>query len=165
MSTSRIRQLKPADIDAVVEFSLRAWAPVFASFEQVLGSAIYQRIFPDWAPAQAAAVRQVCANEAAEVWVTERAGTPVGFMALVVHGADHSEPNSAEIEMIAVDPDHQRHGLAAELIAFGVERMRAAGCALAVIATGGDPGHRPARLAYEKAGFTPLPQVRYYQAL
>jgi hypothetical protein len=43
--------------------------------------------------------------------------------------------------------------------------MRAAGLTLAGIGTGGDPGHAPARAAYEKAGFTPLPLVHYYKAL
>jgi hypothetical protein len=36
---------------------------------------------------------------------------------------------------------------------------------LAIVATGGDPGHAPARRTYEKAGFTPLPLVRYYALL
>jgi hypothetical protein len=36
-----IRALTEADIQAVVHLSLRAWAPVFASFETVLGEEIY----------------------------------------------------------------------------------------------------------------------------
>ena len=36
---------------------------------------------------------------------------------------------------------------------------------LAVVGTGGDPGHAPARRCYEKAGYTGLPLVRSYQAL
>ena len=43
--------------------------------------------------------------------------------------------------------------------------MREHGAVLAVIGTGGDPGHAPARAAYEKAGFRPFPQVRYYRML
>ena len=36
---------------------------------------------------------------------------------------------------------------------------------MAEVMTGGDPGHAPARRSYEKAGYTPLPLVRYYKAL
>jgi len=43
-----IRPLRPVDIAAVVEFSLRAWAPVFESFRTVLGERAYQAIYPDW---------------------------------------------------------------------------------------------------------------------
>jgi hypothetical protein len=32
-----IRRLEDADVEAVVAFSLRAWAPVFASLEAELG--------------------------------------------------------------------------------------------------------------------------------
>jgi len=46
-----------------------------------------------------------------------------------------------------------------------VDRIAELGIPLAEIGTGGDPGHAPARHVYEKAGFTPLPLVRYYKAL
>ena len=36
---------------------------------------------------------------------------------------------------------------------------------LAVAATGGDPGHAPARRSYEKSGYTALPLVRFYRAV
>jgi hypothetical protein len=36
---------------------------------------------------------------------------------------------------------------------------------LAVVATGGDPGHAPARATYERAGFTGCPQVWYARRL
>jgi ribosomal protein S18 acetylase RimI-like enzyme len=159
-----IRRLTDADIDDVVTLSLRAWTPVFESMRRVLGDTVFGRIYSDWRPMQARGVEQVC-RTATEVWVADVGGRPVGFVAVVHHDEAHDEPCSGEIEMIAVDPDHQRHGIADQLIAHAVEAMRQAGLRLAVIATGGDPGHAPARAAYEKAGFTGLPLVRYYQAL
>lgn len=36
---------------------------------------------------------------------------------------------------------------------------------LAIVGTGGDPGHAPARRSYEKAGYIGLPIVRYYKDL
>ncbi|GAB2615538.1 GNAT family N-acetyltransferase [Paractinoplanes abujensis] len=160
-----IRPLAASDIPAVVEFSLRAWAPVFASFEAVLGRRIFERIYPDWHRIQAAAVEQTCRELTETTWVAVENGQPLGFVAVVHHRDGAGEPNSAEIEMIAVDPDAQRRGIARTLIAFALAHMRTAGCVLAVVATGGDPGHAPARAAYEEAGFTGLPLVRYYQEL
>jgi len=43
--------------------------------------------------------------------------------------------------------------------------MKAAGMKMAVAETGGDAGHAPARQAYEKAGYTGLPLVRYFKDL
>lgn len=160
-----IRPLAESDIAAVVDLSLRAWAPVFESFRDALGEGIYRHLFPDWSGHQAAAVERVLRDEDMHSWVADDAGRPVGFVSVVHHGPAHDEPDSSEIEMIAVDPDAQRQGIAAALIDHAVDRMRAHGSRLAVIGTGGDPGHAPARAAYEQAGFRPLPLVRYYRLL
>ena len=47
------------------------------------------------------------------------------------------------------------------LTTFALDRMRD----VAMVETGGDPGHAPARRSYEKAGFTLLPIGRYFKAL
>ena len=158
--TITIRALTPADINAVVAFSLRAWAPVFTSFAQVLGPEIYEKIYPDWLTSQAREVAKVCAAET--TWVAIAEDQPVCFIATVL-GSEG--PGTAEIEMLAVDPEHQRHGVAATLIDFAVEHLRTAGVSVVAVGTGGDPGHEPARRAYARAGFTPLPLVRYYKAI
>jgi GNAT superfamily N-acetyltransferase len=67
--------------------------------------------------------------------------------------------------MIAVDPGHQNEGIGLDLVNFAIDRMTERGVRLAELGTGGDPGHAAARHVYEKAGFTPLPLVRYYKAL
>ncbi|SHN47480.1 GNAT family N-acetyltransferase [Cryptosporangium aurantiacum] len=163
MTDVRIRPLADHDIDAVVEFSLRAWEPVFASFRSVLGPTVFARTWPDWRSAQAEAVAEACRSPHA--WVADLDGAPVGFVTLVFHGPGPSEPNAGELEMVAVDPAQQRRGIGAALVEFGVERLREAGVPLAIIATGGDPGHAPARRVYERAGFIGFPQMRYYRAL
>jgi ribosomal protein S18 acetylase RimI-like enzyme len=156
-----IRALVPGDIESVVDLSLRAWKPVLESFRQVLGPELYERIYPDWRSSQAAAVASVCRDEKMMVSVAEMAGRCVGFVAAFVK----DDPTGGEIEMLAVDPDRQQSGIGVELTAHAVDQLRAAGVTLAEIATGGDPGHAPARRTYEKAGFTGLPLVRYYRCL
>jgi ribosomal protein S18 acetylase RimI-like enzyme len=158
-----IRPLTDADVDAVVAFSLDAWAPVFASFEAVLGPRVYRLVYPDWRTAQAAAVAQVCRSEGIDVWVADVAGAPVGFVA--VRWTEEDATPVGEVEMIAVDPAHQRAGIAGRLLDRAVDEIAARGVPLAVIGTGGDDGHAPARALYQRHGFTGLPLVRYYRAL
>ncbi len=67
--------------------------------------------------------------------------------------------------MIAVDPGQQRQGVGASLTAVAVEWFAASGMTLAMVETGGDAGHAPARRTYERAGFTRLPVARYFRAL
>jgi ribosomal protein S18 acetylase RimI-like enzyme len=87
---------------------------------------------------------------------------PVGFVAL---GLNAYHPRMGAIDMIAVDPDHHRQGIGAALTEFALGHMRAAGMDIAVVETGGDPGHAAARATYEAAGFTLLPIARYFQLL
>jgi ribosomal protein S18 acetylase RimI-like enzyme len=156
-----IRVLRTDDIDAVVEFSVRAWKPVFESFARVMGSEIYQRVYPDWRAAQARAVDSACRTEGNRAWVAEADGRPVGFVVVVIH----DEAKSGEIYMLAVDPDYQGRGIGLDLVTFAVDRIAELGIPLAEIGTGGDPGHAPARHVYEKAGFQALPLMRYYKVL
>jgi len=155
-----IRPATGADTDRIVELSLRAWAPVFASFENILGPALYRRVHPDWTTSQAAAVREAVERNA--TWIAEVGdGTVGGFVNVTFDDAE----SSGEIYMIAVDPGAQRRGIATALTDVALEEMRAGGLTLAIVATGGDPGHAPARATYEKAGFTACPQVWYSRLL
>jgi ribosomal protein S18 acetylase RimI-like enzyme len=162
-----IRALRAGDIDAIAEFSVRAWRPVFESFMKVMGPDVFSRIYPDWQAGQAASVREACRDEAHRTWVAEApdaaesGGRPVGFVVVAIH----DEPRRGEIYMIAVDPGYQNRGIGLNLVTFAVDRITELGIPLAEIGTGGDPGHAPARHVYEKAGFVPVPLVRYYKAL
>ena len=58
----QIRPFSRDDLEAMVEFSLRAWAPVFASVRDVLGDDVFLRLHPDWKANQAASVRSSCTS-------------------------------------------------------------------------------------------------------
>jgi hypothetical protein len=85
---AKIRPVTSHDVPALVELSLLAWAPVFASFRHVLGSTIYALVYPDWQAQQREVVMKACAEGAdTVVWVAEMAGTVVGFIAYILqHG-------------------------------------------------------------------------------
>lgn len=67
--------------------------------------------------------------------------------------------------MVAVDPAHQRQGLGRALTDRAGECLRRAGMRLALVGTGGDAGHAPARRLYERAGYRLLPAAQYFKAL
>lgn len=157
-----IRPLHEHDVEAVVQLSLSAWAPVFESFRQVLGPAIYTAIWPDWQASQRAGIEGVCADrEGTPTWVAEVDGTVAGFLSYKLSPADRT----GEVLLLAVHPEHQNRGIGTALNEFALRQMQESGVQLARVETGGDPGHAPARRCYEKAGYTGLPLVRYFQKL
>jgi ribosomal protein S18 acetylase RimI-like enzyme len=158
----QIQPCDPEQLDAVVVLSLRAWTPVFDSIQKVMDLDVYREFYPDgWRVSQQKAVERVCAAPDTKVWVAIEADSTVGFVAVKFR----SEPSMGEIYMIAVDPDHQRRGIGTALIEFAIDRMRDAGMSVAMVETGGDPGHAPARNTYEKMGFGLLPIARYFKKL
>ena len=159
----RIRPFEDRDVEAGVNLSLRAWVPVFASLEQALGSEIFRRQHPDWREDQRRAVEDVCAAKKRRVWVAEvSTNVVVGFVAVELH---HPERSMGEISMLAVDPDYQGDGIGTALTEFALDRLKDAGMTIAMVETGGDPGHAAARRTYEKAGYVHLPIARFFKNL
>ena len=97
-----IRECDAADHDAVIELSLRAWAPVFASMEAVLGVALARLLHgAEWRDHQARAVSETLADSSKPGWVAEGEARIRGF---VVAGVADAERSIGEIAMLAVDP-------------------------------------------------------------
>ena len=157
-----IRSFVDKDLDAIVHLSLLAWEPVFDSFRQILGPNIYPILYPDWRKSQREGVETTCNNkEKVNVLIAEVDGGVVGFVAYEFHEKDET----GEVILLAVHPDYQNLGIGTELNIVALEKMAAAGMKMAVVGTGGDDAHAPARRSYEKAGYTALPLVRYYKDL
>src|SRR5689334_17796745 len=112
-----IRDCRAQDHDEVVELSLRAWAPVFASVSEVLGQELSMLLHgADWREHQAREVRATLRDAAKCVWVADDEGRVVGFSAAAV--VDEARL-IGEIAMVAVDPawhrelaDRARRGVA-----------------------------------------------------
>lgn len=157
-----VRPFREPDEDAVVALSLRAWAPVFASIEEVLGeSGLYAVMYPDWRADQERAVRAACGAARLNVWVAELDTVVAGFAALRLD----PQESTGEIYLIAVDPAYQHQGIGSRLTSTALRWFRDNGMTLAMVETGGDPGHAPARRTYERAGFTRFPVARYFVKL
>jgi GNAT superfamily N-acetyltransferase len=158
----QIEPYNPQQLDAVIRLSLRAWTPVFDSIQNAMDTEVYREFYPDdWRVSQQKAVEDVCAAEDTNVWVAIDAGSTVGFVAVKLD----SESSMGEIYMVAVDPDFQGHGIGTTLMEFALAWMKDGGMSLAMVETGYDPGHAPARRTYEKLGFGLLPIARYFKKL
>jgi ribosomal protein S18 acetylase RimI-like enzyme len=159
---TQIRPYLEEDIEAIVELSLLAWEPVFTAWQQILGPTLYPlAIYPDWRKSQKQEVEKYCRNEKFNTWVALVEGKVVGFVVYELN----DESKTGEVHMLAVHPENQNQGIGTELNFFALQKLREGGMKLAVVGTGGDEGHAPARRSYEKAGYTALPIVRYYQEL
>lgn len=148
--------------DAVIRLSLQAWAPVFESLQTMMNIDVYQTFYPDgWRVSQEKAVADVCTADDINLWVAIDENITVGFVAVKLD----TEASMGELYMIAVEPDFQGRGIGTALTEFALAWMKEAGMAIAMVETGGDPGHAPARHTYEKAGFEQLPIARYFKKL
>jgi GNAT superfamily N-acetyltransferase len=148
--------------ERVVEFSLRAWTPVFASMREALGDEVFLLLYHDWMSDQDKAIREVLSDPKMTVWVATVDAIAVGYVATV----ELSPPGVVGvIDMLAVDPDYQGRGIGAALTETASAWLLKSGARVAMVETGGDPGHAPARRTYEKAGFGLMPIARYFRAL
>jgi ribosomal protein S18 acetylase RimI-like enzyme len=102
---------------------------VFESLEHVLGREIFVRLHGKWPLYQASAVRGAIAANGTRAWVAEAGGSVVGFLA-----ARLDIPRGiGEIQMLAVDPGHQRRGVATALTDRATEWFGSSGMEVAMV--------------------------------
>lgn len=146
----QIRLFEPTDAPVLEVIREAAFAPVFASFREILGEEIYRRAQAHEDAAHSELLASLLREGSGwEVHCAELEGEVVGFVSLQ-YNADRLV---GEIGLNAVHPDHAGKGIGTAMYEYALERMRAAGMRVATVATGGDPSHAPARRAYVKAGF------------
>ena len=157
----RIEPYQDNQLSAIVALSLRAWEPVFASIEKTMDADVFQHFHPDWRQSQRKAVETTCIATDTTVWSAREGETIVGFAAVKLH----TDNGMGEIYMVAVDPDHQGRGIGTALMQHAMAWMKEQGMVVAMVETGGDPGHGAARRTYEKLGFRLFPTARYFMKL
>ncbi len=158
----QIRALRPDDIGRCCDIAVTAWEPVFASFRQLLGDELFGLGHADWRAEKARQVRWKCEQQPEEVIVTELEGQVVGFLTYHID----AERGMGEIGNNAVHPDFQGRGVGTAQCRCVVELFRERGLSHAMVWTGLDDSHAPARAMYEKVGFDRwLPGAQYWQKL
>jgi len=155
-----IRPFKDSDIKDLIKLTILGFEPIFSSFEKILGPKIYPIIYPDWRERQKKGVENISQNNRISLWVAEVNECVVGYIAYELY-----DDATAEVQLLAVHPEYQNHGIGTQLNTFVLQKMKEGGMKMAIVSTGGDESHAPARRSYEKAGYTALPLVKYYKDL
>lgn len=147
---------------AVLQLSVRAWAPVFPITRSAVPEFVYDSFYPDgWEARQLADMATVLDEEPENVDLAFDGEVLAGWACTRLHPEDHM----AELYVLAVDPSQQRQGVASALMGCVDDRARAAGMKMVMVETGGDPGHAPARAVYESAGYQRWPVARYFKGV
>ena len=157
------RQIVSDDIERCVELGMEAFRPIFKGWRDDYGEPLFNALRPNWEAAQSDYIREACSSDDRETWVAVVEGRTVGFVVL----AADDETGLGQIELLAVDPGHQDHGVGTALNEMSADRLRELGMSFAFLGTGSDSGHAPARRSYEKAGFTPtrIHPIHYFKRL
>jgi GNAT superfamily N-acetyltransferase len=149
-------------LEQTIALALAAWSVVFPEMEKAYLPEVYQAFYPNgWQERQRTDVESACTSPDYETWVACDDGTVIGFASIRLHAED----SMGEVHMIAVAPNRQGEGIGKLLMEHCLTVMRGAGMTIAMVETGGDPGHAPARHTYEATGFTKLPVARFFRAL
>jgi GNAT superfamily N-acetyltransferase len=163
MQPQTIRAFEPDDLATLQSIRKAAFEPVFNSFRSIVGEQIAALAFGTADAEQAKHLDEICAAQSGhQVLVVTCAERTVGFVSYTLD----AEQRTGEIGLNAVLPEYAGRGIGTWMYEHVLATMRAAGMQLAVVGTGGDDSHAPARRSYEKAGFGPgIPSVYLYKLL
>lgn len=158
-----IRAYAPDDLATLHAIRAAAFAPVFASFRDIVGPEIATLGLATAEQEQAELLEAIARPDSGHgIAVAEVNGAIAGF----VSWKPSIAPGIGEITLNAVHPDYGGKGVGTALYEHALAALKAAGMQLATVGTGGDPSHAPARRAYEKAGFSVnLPSIYMYRKL
>jgi len=147
---------------ALLDLSVRAWAPVFPLTRRTVPAFVYDSFYPNgWQARQTADMATVLDEEPDNVDMALDGTVVAGWVCTRLHPEDCM----GEVYVLAVEPGHQRRGVGAALLDHAFARARKAGMRMMMVETGDDPGHAPARAVYESIGFERWPVARYFKEL
>ena len=144
-----IRPYKKDDLEIMVQIAYKAWAKIFEGFRKDLGEDLYNILYN--IPSQDKRVQLTNFMEKYPDWcfICERNGKVVGFATFYLD-------NDRKVGLLlnnAADPECGEKGVGQEMYQAVFERFKAEGMRAAMVTTGLDDAHGPARKAYERAGF------------
>lgn len=163
MEEPSVRLFEPGDLPRLHEIRKSAFAPVFASFRNLVGQQIADVAFANAEADQREWLNTICAVDSGHtVLVSEISGRVLGFVSFTAK----VDRRTGEIGLNAVDPGYCNRGIGTRLYEEALHRLKELGVLAVEVGTGADPSHAPARRAYQKAGFGPVvPGVALYRWL
>lgn len=147
---------------AALDVAIRSWEPVFPVMREAVPPFVYDCFYPQgWRARQIADLGRVLDAESERVAVAVVDGEMAGWVSWRIH----EEDSMGEVYVLTVAPEFQRRGVGRALLDHAHDQVRRAGMRMVMVETGGDPGHAPARAAYESAGYERWPVARYFWQL
>ena len=152
----------PDEMETICEIAKVAWEPIHDAMIDMIGKEIHDATTGDWRTRKAEQIQNHFDSHPEWLLAVRDGETIAGFVTFRLD----SEKSLGTIGNNAVAADYQGKGIATAMYRFLLEHFRKAGMAYATVTTGLDPGHAPARRAYEKAGFDLRREdVTYYKKL
>ena len=147
-------------LSAAGDIAIAAWTPIREVFRECLGDELYYSQFSNWQEEKRLGVEKMLRSGRGYVAMLD------GKVAVFISYRINEETRTGEICGNAVNPEIRGMGIGPKMYEFVQNKMREEGMLYAMVHTGLDDGHAPARRAYEKAGFEKnLPSVNYYKKL
>jgi ribosomal protein S18 acetylase RimI-like enzyme len=155
----------PADADemgAICEIAKVAWEPIHDAMIDMVGEEIHDATAQDWRSRKAEQIQGHYERHPEWVLAVREGEEVAGFVTFRLD-ADRA---IGTIGNNAVGSGYQGQGIATAMYRYVLDLFKREGMMFAAVTTGLDPGHAPARRAYEKAGFDlHREDITYYKRL
>ena len=158
-----IRSFLQNDLVGLTDLTIETFGPFYEdSFRPLVGDVIFANQHGRWRADYRREVTELHdPDQHKYIAVAELEGTVVGYVAWNVDPARRN----GRITHLAVSAEHRRRHVGTALCEHAFSEMRTLGAEVAVIGTGGDAFHAPARALYESLECTLLPVAVYYRQL
>ena len=157
-----IRAFRKEDMETLCAIAKRAYAGIFSGFEKQIGRDALDIWMPDAENSRSVLLKQIAEKHPEWLHVCERNGKIVGF---IMFQLDYDR-KLGTINSNAADPLAGEKGVGHEMYTFALDYFQKQGMKMAMVHTGLDEAHAPARKAYERMGFDrKLPEVLYFKML
>lgn len=149
-----------AHMDKAIAITYEAWTPIFEKYREALGEEMFNDLYGDWKESKYDRVYAGLTSGRGFVAVVDE--EVVGF---IFYEVDQKK-KLGTVQENAVALACRGMGISQKMYDHVFGQMRREGMKYAMVGTGLDEAHAPARRAYEKAGFhRSLPSVRYFTEL
>ena len=157
-----IRAFRKEDLETICAIAKRAYTRIFNGFEEQIGKEALDIWIPDARNSKTVQLTLMADRHPEWLHVCERNGRIVGF---IMFNLDY-ERKLGTINNNASDPLAGEKGVGHEMYTFALDYFRREGMKMAMVHTGLDEAHAPARKAYERMGFDrTIPEVLYFKML
>ncbi|MBT3288623.1 MAG: GNAT family N-acetyltransferase [Victivallales bacterium] len=157
-----LRPFETEDTDVVVEIANLAWQGIYASQREILGDELYAILCPEDLHRKGNEMRGRCMRTPDHIWICGVNGRVAGF----IMWSMNEEKKIGTLGNNGLHPEFAGRGLGTFMYRGVLAHFRANGMSHAMVHTGLDEGHAPARRAYERVGFDIRQEsVNYYMKL